>query len=186
MYRRLYQDGVVIVEDFFDPLPSNAAALPSSVPSNAAALPALVPSNAAALPSSCRPALFTCTEEQAEYVTKAGIRRDVIFDGVVRSCITQGYDTIIGVQDAKKKSKEVKGPVERQQLRACRSNYEYMKQYEYQMELLLENIFPKKLAKNKGDPANWMFKMTNIVGGLHYQHPHADQGWGLEYDGEAT
>jgi hypothetical protein len=154
----------VIVEDFFDPLPSSAAALPSS----------------------CRPALFTCTEEQAEYVTRAGISRDVIFDGVVRSCITAGYDTIIGVQEAKKKSKEVKGPVERQQLRACRSNYEYMKQYDYQMELLLENIFPKKLGKNKRNPANWMYKMTNVVGGLYYQHPHADQGWGLEYDGEAT
>ncbi len=80
----------------------------------------------------------------------------------------------------------MKGPVERQQLRACRSNYEHMKQYDYQMELLLENIFFPKVSKNKRNPANWMFKMTNVVGGLHYQHPHADQGWGLEYDGEST
>ena len=28
--------------------------------------------------------------------------------------------------------------------------------------------------------------MTNVVGGIDYQHPHADQGWGLDYDGETT
>ncbi len=84
MYRRLYQDGVVIVEDFFDPNPTNAAGVPSSF----------------------RPVLFICTEEQAEYVTKAGISRDVIFDGVLRSSITAGYDTIIDVQEAKKNLKK--------------------------------------------------------------------------------
>jgi hypothetical protein len=60
-----------------------------------------------------------------------------------------------------------------------------MKQYHYQMELLLENIFPPKL-KNKRNTAYWMLKMTNVVGGVEYQHPHADQGWGMEYEGEPT
>ena len=131
------------------------------------------------------PALFSCTEEQADWVSRAGVSRDVIFDGVFRSSVSAGYDTIIVAQDAKKKAKEVKGPDVRQQLRACRSNYEHMKQYHYQMELLLENLFPPNL-KNKRNPDNWMFKMTNVVGGVDYQHPHADQGWAMEYDGEAT
>jgi hypothetical protein len=74
----------VIIEDFFDPYPSNAAVLPSS----------------------CRPALFACTDEQTEWVTKAGISRDVIFDGVLRSSTTAGYDTIIGVQEAKNNRKK--------------------------------------------------------------------------------
>ena len=81
---------------------------------------------------------------------------------------------------------QVEGPVERQQLRACRSNYNHMLKYQYQMELLLENIFPPKASKMKKNPTNWMFKMTNVVGGIDYQHPHADQGWGLDYDGETT
>ena len=153
----------MIIEDFFNEDPSTAADASTSYP----------------------PPLFTCTEEQADWATRAGISRDVIFDGVLRSCVSAGYDTTHGAQEAKKKSQQVKGPVIRQQLRACRSNYEHMKQYDYQMELLLQNIFPPKMT-NKRNPSNWMFKMTNVVGGLEYQHPHADQGWGMEYDGEPT
>ena len=75
----------------------------------------------------------------------------------------------MAVQAAKTKSQKMEGPVERQQLRACRSNYN-------QMELLLENIFRPKASKMKKNPTNWIFKMTNVVGGIDYQHPHADQG----------
>lgn len=120
------------------------------------------------------PALFTSTQEQADWATKAGISRDVIFDGVLRSTVTAGYDTIMAVQAAKTKSQKAEGPVERQQLRACRSNYNHMLKYQYQMKLLLENIFPPKASKMKKNPTNWMFKMTNVVGGIDYQHPNAD------------
>ncbi len=74
----------MIIDDFCDPYPGNPAVQSSS----------------------CPPALFACTEEQADWVTKAGVSRDVIFDGVVRSSTIAGYDTIIGVQDAKKNQKK--------------------------------------------------------------------------------
>jgi hypothetical protein len=90
--------------------------------------------------------------------------------------------TVFGRQDHKTKTKEVAGPVVRQQLRACKANHDEMKKYHYQMDLLLKSMFPNGKQNHKADPANWMCKMTNLVGGLEYQHPHADQGWGLDYE----
>ena len=52
-----------------------------------------------------------------------------------------------------------------------------MSKYTYQMDLLLQNIF-RRSEKNicKCDPANWIKKMTNVVGGTEHQHAHSDQG----------
>ena len=88
--------------------------------------------------------------------------------------------------NTKKKKKHIKGPVIRQQLKCCKSNQEEMKKYDYQMELLLQNMFSKYDKACKKNPQNWMYKMTNIVGGLEYQHAHADQGWGMDFEGEKT
>jgi hypothetical protein len=163
-YRKLYEDGVVIVDDFFDGPSEDTDGYQKDYPK----------------------ALFKCTPSQATYVTKAGVSRDVVYDAVIRSAVTAGYDSVFGKQDHKTKTKEVTGPVVRQQLRACKANHEEMKKYHFQMDLLLKSMFPNGKKNNKADPANWMCKMTNMVGGLEYQHPHADQGWGLDYDGEET
>jgi hypothetical protein len=163
-YHRLYLDGVVIVDDFFDD--------PAEV----------VEGRGEEYPKP----LFQCTTTQTNWVCKAGVSRDIIFDSVSRSSVSAGYDTIHGTQDYKTKSKEVKGPVERQQLRCCKSNHEEMQKYHSQMDLILQSIFPPSQKQKKGNPKNWMSKMTNLVGGLKYQHAHADQGWGLDYEGETT
>jgi hypothetical protein len=61
-----------------------------------------------------------------------------------------------------------------------------MDKYQYQMRLLLENIFDKKDKAQKKNADNWISKMTNVVGGDLYQHAHADQAWPLELEGEKT
>jgi hypothetical protein len=70
--RKLYEEGVCIVEDFFDD--------PHSIQSGAQNYP---------------PPLFTCSTTQAQFITKSGISRETIFDGVKRSTHTCGYDTHI-------------------------------------------------------------------------------------------
>ena len=59
-----------------------------------------------------------------------------------------------------------------------------MTKYEYQMNLILENIFEKKETASKSNPRHWIRKMTNLVGGTLYQHAHADQAWPWELEGE--
>ena len=61
-----------------------------------------------------------------------------------------------------------------------------MAKYDYQMRLILDNIFDKKDKVCKKTAANWICKMTNIVGGTMYQHAHADQAWPFELEGERT
>ncbi len=61
-----------------------------------------------------------------------------------------------------------------------------MVKYHPQMQMLLEHIFDKKEKSCRQDPNNWMGKMTNLVGGQDYQHPHADQAWPNELEGERT
>jgi hypothetical protein len=124
----LYLDGVVIVDDFFDD--------PAEV----------VDGRGDMYPTP----LFKCTTAQTNWVCKAGVSRDVIFDSVIRSSVTAGYDTIHISQDPKTKSKEIKGPVERQQLRCCKSNHDEMQKYHYQMDLILQSIFPPSQKKKKG------------------------------------
>ena len=94
VYQRLYEDGIVIVTDFFDDVANNVAATP------------FYPSQ-----------LFTCTEAQAKFVTKSGVRRDTVFDGilVVRHQENCSYKTHIVVQPDRNKT--VKGPAPRQQLK---------------------------------------------------------------------
>ena len=54
------------------------------------------------------------------------------------------------------------------------------------MQLILQNIFAKNEKSNRKDPNNWMCKMTNLVGGQEYQHPHADQSWPNELEEQRT
>jgi hypothetical protein len=65
-------------------------------------------------------------------------------------------------------------------------NADEMGKYDYQMRLILENIFDKKDKRGKKDPKNWTCKMNNLVGGDMYQHAHADQAWPFELEGERT
>ena len=85
-YRRLYEDGICIVEDFFDP------------------------------PNDSTHPLFTCPVAQAQYVTRANVGREIIFDGVVRSTVKCCYDTHIDTSKNTVKRK-VAGPGPRQQLK---------------------------------------------------------------------
>ena len=137
-YHRLYLDGVVIVDDFFDD--------PAEV----------VEGRGEEYPKP----LFKCTTTQTNWVCKAGVSRDIIFDSVSRSSVSAGYDTIHGTQDHKTRSKEVKGPVERQQLRCCKSNHEEMQKYHSQMDLILQSIFPPSQKQKKSNPKNWMSKIS--------------------------
>ena len=95
VYQRLYEDGVVIVEDFFDVVGGNAVPTP------------LYPSP-----------LFTCTKSQESFVTKARVNRATIFDGVIRSTEKCRYSTNI-IQKPKTNGPKVKitGPGPRQQLK---------------------------------------------------------------------
>ena len=95
-YRKLYEEGVCIVEDFFDD--------PQSIQSGAQNDP---------------PPLFSCSTTQAQFITKTSISRETIFDGVKRSTHTCGYDTHIQ-EPPKTKKKIIKGPGPRQQLKHCK------------------------------------------------------------------
>jgi hypothetical protein len=92
VYQRLYEDGIVIVTDFFDNVEKQDAARPH-------------------YPTQ----LFTCTDAQAKFITKSRVSRDTVFDGIVRSQETCSYKTHIEVQQDRNKS--VKGPAPRQQLK---------------------------------------------------------------------
>ena len=102
----------------------------------------------------------------------------------MRSSTTAGYDTVHGTQDQKNKQAKIDGPVIRQQLKCCKTNQDEMEKYYYQMELILPNIFGHKESDKKKNPKHWIYKMINVVGGLEYQHAHADQGWGMDFEGE--
>jgi hypothetical protein len=88
-FHRLQIDGVVIIDDFFG---DNTSATSTSGASHS------------------KP-LFTCPPGQSTYISQAKRSRDVVYDGVVRSDRTAGYDTIHGKQDPKTKTKHIKGPV---------------------------------------------------------------------------
>ena len=125
--------------------------------------------------------LFTCTKSQAAYILKRDTEREEIFNGVKKLAKSAAYKTYLTgtVRQQLKKN----GP--RQQLKRSAANHEAMLEYHYQMDLLLENMFPKK-EYEKRNPNNWMTKMQNLVGGNTYQHPHADQGRHQEYKDEKT
>jgi hypothetical protein len=91
----LYEEGVCIVEDFFETCDEEKNVDPG--------YPA---------------PLFACTDAQANYVTRAGVSREIIFDGVIRSTVTCGYDTHI--VPAKTSKKKINGPGPRQQLKPCK------------------------------------------------------------------
>jgi hypothetical protein len=99
VYRRLYEDGVCIVEDFFDD------ALQTSLQDE-----------------NYPKALFSCSPTQQEFITKKNVSRDTIFDGVKRSTVTCGYDNFHPEEKKKgnQTSKAVSGPGPRQQLKPCK------------------------------------------------------------------
>ena len=99
MYRKLYEDGWCIIEDFFDDISTDNSNDPSYT----------------------QP-LFKCSEAQQKFIAKRGISRDRIFDGVKRSTNTCGYDTLHPEETKKgnQASKAVTGPGPRQQLKPCK------------------------------------------------------------------
>ncbi len=79
-------------------------------------------------------ALFKCCTAQATLITKANRSREIIYDGVRRSAVTTGYDTVRGDTDPKNKNQAIKGPVIRQALKPCKANEEEMQKYYFQMQ----------------------------------------------------
>ena len=61
-----------------------------------------------------------------------------------------------------------------------------MIKYHPQMRLILQHMFGNKEKRTRKDPDNWMCQMTNLVGGMEYQHAHADQAWPSSLEGEHT
>ncbi len=61
-----------------------------------------------------------------------------------------------------------------------------MAKYDDKMRCILESIFATTDKPQTKNPDNWIRKMTNLVGGTHYQHAHADQSWPVELEGEKT
>ena len=61
-----------------------------------------------------------------------------------------------------------------------------MLKYHYQMDIILKHIFSATEKRARKDPNNWMRRMTNLVGGIDFQHAHADQAWPWELEGELT
>lgn len=114
MYQKLYEDGIVIVEDFFDDY--------TKVNANEPMYP--------------QP-LFSCSKAQANYVTKTSVSRELIFDGVVRSQTTCGYDSYIVNSKSVSGSKKTKvtGPCPRQQLKHNLVNQPYP--YHVMLRLLI-------------------------------------------------
>jgi hypothetical protein len=96
VYRKLYEEGVCILEDFFDD--------PKNGPGNDPNYP---------------PPLFACTEAQAQFITKKSVSCEIIFDGVRRSNETCGYHTHFEEEKKVNKNKLTgRGP--RQQLKPCK------------------------------------------------------------------
>ena len=126
--------------------------------------------------------LFTCSKTQASYIMKRDTERAEVFNGVKKMAKSAAYKTYL-TGNVSKMLKKDGGP--RQQLERSAANHEAMLEYHYQMDLLLENIFPPKEYEKK-NPQNWLTKMQNLVGGNTYQHPHSDQGRHQEYKDERT
>ena len=61
-----------------------------------------------------------------------------------------------------------------------------MAKYDDQARRILKSIFAPKDKPQLKNPDNWIRKMTNLVGGTHYQHAHSDQAWPFDLEGEKT
>ena len=61
-----------------------------------------------------------------------------------------------------------------------------MAKYDDQARRILQNIFATTDKPQLKNPDNWIRKMTNLVGGTHYQHAHSDQAWPFDLEGEKT
>ena len=117
----MYEDGICIVEDFFDPPNENRAQMDPNYPEP----------------------LFTCPVAQAQFVTRANVGREIIFDGVYRSTVSCGYDTHIeAIKNIVKK--KVVGPGPRQQLKHSKVVPE-----RYVFKLLYEKML--MISKHEGE-----------------------------------
>jgi hypothetical protein len=125
--------------------------------------------------------LFTCDKRQAGYILKTNTPREEVFNGVKKMSKTSVYKTYL----TGTVSGRLRKGCPRITLQKCKVNHTAMAEYQYQMDLLLQNIFPPKEG-DKRKPKNWKTKMQNLVGGNTYQHPHADQGRPGEYKEERT
>jgi hypothetical protein len=70
-------------------------------------------------------------------------------------------------------------------MESCDANKAAMASYQYQMDLILQNIF-KNDDYDKKSPSNWLTRMQNVVGGTEHQHAHADLGRPHEYRDQDT
>ena len=61
-----------------------------------------------------------------------------------------------------------------------------MAKYNDQTRRILKSIFATTDKPQLKNPDNWIRKMTNLVGGTHYQHAHSDQAWPFDLEGEKT
>jgi hypothetical protein len=128
--------------------------------------------------------LFTCDAQQANYILKSKTNRREVFNSVMMHSKTSTYKTVIPPKSTKT-SFRPDGIRMRLEMDTCDVNKAAMSAYQYQMDLLLQNIF-KNGDYEKKSPVNWKTKMQNIVGGTEHQHPHADLGRPHEYRDQDT
>jgi hypothetical protein len=127
--------------------------------------------------------LFTCSTKQAEYILRTKTEREEAFNGVRMMSQSSGLKAHIAGKASNKKRFSPDGP--RMMLAPSEPNQKAMEAYYYQMDLIIENIFPSN-EYSKKLPSSWLKKMTNLVGGTEYQHAHADQGRPESYSQEST
>ena len=126
--------------------------------------------------------LFTCSTKQAEYILRKKTEREEAFNGVRMMSQSSGFKAHVAGKTSRKNFSP-DGP--RMMLAPSVLNQEAMEAYYYQMDLIIQHMFPPK-EYSKKLPSNWLKKMTNLVGGTEYQHAHSDQGRAHAYSEEST
>ena len=96
---------------------------------------------------------------------------------------SSGFKAHIAGKAPRKKKVQQDGP--RMMLAPCQENQHAMEEYHFQMDLLIEHMFPANQYSKK-QPSAWLKKMTNLVGGTEYQHAHSDQGRANAFSQETT
>jgi len=118
--------------------------------------------------------LFTCDTQQATYIVKAKTSRREVFNAIRLCSKASTYKTERPPKAAKSAFRQ-DGPRMQLDMESCEANKTAMAAYQYQMDILLQNIFNNDEYAKKS-PSNWITKMQNIVGGTEYQHAHCDLG----------
>ena len=128
--------------------------------------------------------LFTCDAQQANYILRGKTNRREVFNSIMMSSKTSTYKSVIPPK-ATKSSFHPDGPRMQLDMESCDANKAAMASYQYQMDLILQNIF-KNDDYDKKSPSNWLTRMQNVVGGTEHQHAHADLGRPHEYRDQDT